>query len=69
MAVAWAMQHGGPWPSSTSAGHTSVGATAIRRWLRPVSYQGIPSAFLAPALQDGNPWSVPRRVDGAVAAP
>ena len=69
VAVAWAMQHGGPWPSSTSAGHTSVGATAIRRWLRPVSYQGIPSAFLPPALQDGNPWSVPRRVDGAVAAP
>lgn len=64
VAVAWAMQHGGPWPSSTSAGHTSVGTTAIRRWLRPVSYQGVPSRLLPPPLQDGNPWAVPRRLDG-----
>lgn len=68
VAVAWAMQHGGPWPSSTSAGHTSVGATAIRRWLRPVTYQGVPSALLPPPLQDGNPWQVPRRLDGILTA-
>jgi NADP-dependent aldehyde dehydrogenase len=66
VAVAWAMQHGGPWPSSTSAGHTSVGATAIRRWLRPVTYQGVPSALLPPPLQDDNPWRVPRRLDGTL---
>ncbi|MHB1572266.1 MAG: aldehyde dehydrogenase family protein, partial [Solirubrobacteraceae bacterium] len=33
VAVCWAMQHGGPWPSSTEPATTSVGATAIRRWL------------------------------------
>lgn len=68
VAVAWAMQHGGPWPSSTSAGHTSVGATSISRWLRPVSYQGVPSSLLPPPLQDDNPWHVPRRVDGVPTA-
>lgn len=64
VAVTWAMQHGGPWPSSTASGHTSVGATAIRRWLRPVSYQDLPSRYLPPPLQDTNPWNVPRRING-----
>ncbi|NED96635.1 aldehyde dehydrogenase (NADP(+)) [Phytoactinopolyspora alkaliphila] len=66
VAVAWAMQHGGPWPSSTNALHTSVGATAVRRWMRPVTYQSFPHDLLPPALQDGNPLGIPRRVDGAL---
>ena len=65
VAVTWAMHHGGPWPASTAAGHTSVGATAIRRFLRPVAYQDVPDALLPPALRDANPLRVPRRVDGA----
>jgi NADP-dependent aldehyde dehydrogenase len=69
VAVAWAMQHGGPWPSTTSAGHTSVGATAIRRWLRPVCYQSLPQSLLPPALQDANPWNLPRRIDGTLVLP
>lgn len=38
--VADAMVHGGPYPASTNFGHTSVGTMSIRRWLRPVCYQG-----------------------------
>ena len=45
VAVSWAQQHGGPWPSTTSI-HTSVGVTAIRRFLRPVAYQDAPDAAL-----------------------
>ena len=41
-----AMVHGGPYPASTNFGHTSVGTLAIRRFLRPVSYQNIPQALL-----------------------
>jgi len=41
-----AMVHGGPYPASTNFGATSVGTLAIRRFLRPVSYQNIPEAVL-----------------------
>ncbi|MDU8927039.1 aldehyde dehydrogenase (NADP(+)) [Alisedimentitalea sp. MJ-SS2] len=41
-----AMVHGGPYPASTNFGHTSVGTMAIRRFLRPVSYQNMPDALL-----------------------
>ncbi|MBI0394151.1 aldehyde dehydrogenase (NADP(+)) [Acinetobacter bereziniae] len=41
-----AMVHGGPYPASTNFGATSVGTMAIRRFLRPVSYQNIPEDML-----------------------
>ncbi len=41
-----AMVHGGPYPASTNFGATSVGTMAIRRFLRPVSYQNIPEGVL-----------------------
>lgn len=66
VAVAWAMQHGGPWPATTSVGHTSVGATSIRRWVRPVCYQSLPDHLLPAPLRADNPWKVPRRVNGSV---
>lgn len=50
--------HGGPYPASTNFGATSVGSLAIRRFLRPVCYQDIPSALLpedlmfAPLMDD-----------------
>lgn len=69
VAVSWAQTHGGPWPSTTAAGHTSVGASAVRRWLRPVSYQDAPAAALPPALRDDNPLGIPRRLDGVLALP
>jgi NADP-dependent aldehyde dehydrogenase len=65
VAVADAQQHGGPYPATTSTS-TSVGATAIERWLRPVSYQSTPPALLPPELRDDNPQGLPRRVDGAL---
>lgn len=44
--VCSAMMHGGPYPASTDVRATSVGTLAICRWLRPVSYQNIPSELL-----------------------
>lgn len=64
VAVSWSMQHGGPWPATTNPLHTSVGATAIRRWLAPVCYQDWPEALLPEELHAENPMRIPRRVDG-----
>ncbi|MFD3664084.1 aldehyde dehydrogenase (NADP(+)) [Streptomyces sp. NPDC058659] len=60
VAVAAAQHHGGPYPATTSTS-TSVGATAIERWLRPVTYQSTPDHLLPPELRDGNPLDLPRR--------
>jgi NADP-dependent aldehyde dehydrogenase len=46
VAVTWAQHHGGPFPATTSPHNTSVGATAIRRWLVPVTYQDFPDELL-----------------------
>ncbi|MGW0312892.1 aldehyde dehydrogenase (NADP(+)) [Streptomyces flavidovirens] len=62
VAVAPAQHHGGPYPATTSTS-TSVGATAVERWLRPVTYQSTPQALLPPELRDDNPQGLPRRVD------
>ena len=64
VAVNNAMQHGGPWPATTGSLHTSVGATAIRRFLRPVAYQNMPEELLPEALRSANPLGIVRRVDG-----
>ncbi|MHA6631398.1 aldehyde dehydrogenase (NADP(+)) [Pseudonocardia sichuanensis] len=66
VAVSWAMHHGGPFPSTTASIHTSVGVTALRRFLRPVCYQNTPQSLLPEALQDGNPLGLPRRLDGVL---
>jgi NADP-dependent aldehyde dehydrogenase len=65
VAVVPAMTHGGPYPSSTSSLHSAVGTTAIRRFLRPVSYQNVPDAILPPELQAANPLRIERLVNGA----
>lgn len=62
--VTYAQQHGGPYPATTSLRTTSVGTAAARRFLRPVSYQGVPDMVLPPPLQEANPWAIRRRVDG-----
>ncbi|HEX6870615.1 MAG TPA: aldehyde dehydrogenase (NADP(+)) [Micromonosporaceae bacterium] len=66
VAVAWAQHHGGPWPATTSPLHTSVGATAIRRFQRPATYQNLPDQLLPPAVQRANPWNLPRRINGTL---
>ncbi|MFF5029350.1 aldehyde dehydrogenase (NADP(+)) [Streptomyces collinus] len=60
VAVAPAQHHGGPYPATTSTS-TSVGGTAIERWLRPVVYQNTPEALLPKELRDDNPLGLPRR--------
>jgi acyl-CoA reductase-like NAD-dependent aldehyde dehydrogenase len=65
VAVCWAMHHGGPWPASTAPAHTSVGATAIDRWLAPTAYQDWPDELLPEELREDNPLGIPRRVDGS----
>ena len=67
VAVTWAQHHGGPWPSTNSA-HTSVGTSAIRRFLRPVAWQGAPEHLLPEELRDNGP-AIPRRIDGVLVTP
>lgn len=63
VSVTNAMQHGGPWPSSSTP-TTSVGSDAAYRFLRPVAYQGMPDDQLPPALQNRNPWGIYRLING-----
>ena len=65
--VSHAMVHGGPFPSTSNAMYTSVGASAIDRFLRPVCYQDLPDTLLPPALQHANPLGLWRLVDGDIA--
>ncbi|CAB3826557.1 MULTISPECIES: aldehyde dehydrogenase (NADP(+)) [Achromobacter] len=67
--VSHAMVHGGPYPATSNAMHTSVGATAINRFLRPVCYQDLPDALRPAAVQAANPLGIWRLVDGAPVAP
>lgn len=66
--VGHAMIHGGPFPATSAPQTTSVGATAIDRFLRPVAYQNIPETILHPVLQEANPWAVARVLDGRYTA-
>jgi acyl-CoA reductase-like NAD-dependent aldehyde dehydrogenase len=49
VAVSRAMMHGGPYPASSDGRHTSVGLRAMRRFQRPVAFQGVPSGLLPDA--------------------
>ncbi|MEY2815154.1 MAG: hypothetical protein RIS05_902 [Actinomycetota bacterium] len=64
LAVTWAMHHGGPYPASTNSLFTSVGAKAILRFRRPITYQNFPQKYLDPVLRDGAPELESARVDG-----
>ncbi len=61
--VSAAMHHGGPYPATTDARFTSVGADAIRRFMRPVAFQNCPQEFLPEALRDDNPLGYWRLVN------
>jgi NADP-dependent aldehyde dehydrogenase len=65
--VSWAQHHGGPWPSTNSQ-HTSVGVTAIRRFLRPFVWQNAPESVLPEELREDY-TGIPRRVDGTLRLP
>lgn len=61
--VCASMQHGGPFPASTDSRFTSVGTSAIKRWVRPLSFQNWPQEALPSALKDHNPLGIMRLVD------
>jgi NADP-dependent aldehyde dehydrogenase len=69
VSVTYAQHHGGPYPATTTVQTTSVGTAAIDRFLRPVTYQDAPDAVLPEPLREGNPWRLPRRVDGVLQQP
>ena len=62
--VCSSMVHGGPFPASTDSRFTSVGTSAIKRWVRPVSFQDWPNTFLPKALQNENPLGIVRLEEG-----
>lgn len=64
--VSYAMHHGGPYPATTDERFTSVGATAIYRFARPICYQNLPEAALPAELKNANPLGIWRTVDGAL---
>jgi NADP-dependent aldehyde dehydrogenase len=61
--VVYSMQHGGPYPATTAPATTSVGMTAIKRFMRPVAFQDAPQQSLPPALKNANPLNIWRIVD------
>jgi NADP-dependent aldehyde dehydrogenase len=61
--VCSAMQHGGPFPATTDSRFSSVGTSAIKRFVRPVSYQDFSQSFLPKELQDSNPLKIWRLVN------
>ena len=59
-----AMLHGGPYPSSTDSRFTAVGIHAVKRWVRPFSFQSWPNEMLPNELKDENPLGITRFVNG-----
>ena len=62
--VCHAMVHGGPFPATTDVRSTSVGADAIKRFVRPICLQDCPSEFLPDALKNENPLRIMRKLNG-----
>ena len=61
--VCASMVHGGPYPATTDARFTSVGTTAIKRWVRPVALQNFHDSMLPDELKNNNPLNIMRLVD------
>ncbi len=62
--VCHSMVHGGPFPATTASQSTSVGSNAIKRFVRPVCFQGFPEELLPVELRDENTLKLWRLVDG-----
>lgn len=52
VSVTHAQQHGGPYPASTAPLTTSVGTSALTRFVRAVAWQGFPQGLLPEELRD-----------------
>lgn len=61
--VSLSMHHGGPFPSTTDARFTSVGADGIRRFARPVCFQNWPQSALPEELKNENRLRIWRTVN------
>ncbi|MFT3791982.1 MAG: aldehyde dehydrogenase family protein [Rudaea sp.] len=65
VAVSAAMNHGGPYPSTSHSGFTAVGMpAAIRRFAALHCYDNVPAHLLPADLRDANPGGVQRLIDG-----
>jgi len=64
VAVSAAMQHGGPFPSSSIPSSTAVGSDAIQRFMRPVCFQNVTDDLLPNSLKIANPEGLLRFVNG-----
>ena len=62
--VCHAMVHGGPFPATSDTRTTSVGSSAIMRFLRPVCYQNFTDKLLPKALKRQNELRVPQLING-----
>ncbi len=60
--VCLSMQHGGPFPASTDSRFGSVGADAIKRFARPLSFQNWPDELLPEELKEANPLGIARAI-------
>jgi NADP-dependent aldehyde dehydrogenase len=54
------MHHGGPFPATTDSRFSSVGIDAVKRFVRPLSYQGFPDQLLPDELKTSNPLGIRR---------
>jgi NADP-dependent aldehyde dehydrogenase len=61
--VTLAMHHGGPFPATTDARFTAVGADGIKRFARPIAYQNWTNKFLPDELKNENPLHIWRTVN------
>ncbi len=61
--VCASMHHGGPFPASTDARFTAVGADAIKRFARPICFQNWYNELLPDELKNENPLKIWRRVN------
>jgi alpha-ketoglutaric semialdehyde dehydrogenase len=63
--VCHSMVHGGPFPATTDSRFTSVGSSAIKRFLRPICYQNFPEGILREELRLSATTNLPEATEGA----
>lgn len=61
--VCESMQHGGPFPATTDSRFTAVGPDAIKRFVRPLSFQNWDNKLLPDELKNENPLGIWRTVN------
>jgi NADP-dependent aldehyde dehydrogenase len=61
--VCLSMHHGGPFPATTDSRFTSVGADAIKRFARPITFQNWPDELLPDELKNENPLGIWRTLN------